>query len=211
MRLRTSLATWREILQRLMHQPRIVKNIVLPVVELFTDAASTPARVAGVLFDADRPSPSYIEWVPDGSFWSALLMRSDNQIVALELLAVVVSIATFAPLLSAHTVRLWIDNSAGELQLRRDLADVEHGTLRIGGRNIINRFVIKSTTKNNNGRFEPPPSLLAPPLPPPVLPDAGRANQLLQSAAHTSIHEVGVALVHIDVRAGEPCRARACG
>ena len=110
------------MLHGLVHQPRIVRNLVLPVVDLFTDAASTPARIAGVLFGADTQSPLYTEWVPDGRFWNALLLRSDNQIVALELVAVVVSIATFARLLVARTVRLWIDNSAGELQLRRGSA-----------------------------------------------------------------------------------------
>ena len=57
-------------------------------------------------------------------------MRSDNQIVALEHLAVVVSIASFAPLLVARTVRLWIDNSAGELQLAKGSArSADHNRL----------------------------------------------------------------------------------
>ena len=65
---------------------------------------------------------SWTSWDPTGCFWAELEQRRDAQINALELAAAVLGLATFGPLLRGATVRLWIDNSAGESQIKKGSA-----------------------------------------------------------------------------------------
>ena len=58
------------------------------VIDLFCDAASTPARVAAVCMDAS--SLEYTAWSPPSELLEMLEPRRDQQIMALELMAIVV-------------------------------------------------------------------------------------------------------------------------
>ena len=60
---------------------------------------------------------------------SALTPRSDQQIVALEMWAVLLALESFAERLSGAYVKLWIDNRAGEAILRRGSAACEDHNL----------------------------------------------------------------------------------
>ena len=118
--LKACLWCWLTILMNFVHEPLPLSRIRRPVIELFTDARSKPPRIAGVMLGS--LSPVYTAWDPDEETMAAWVLRIDDQIVALELLAVVVSVLTFCEELSGTSVRLWIDNSVGEFALSKGSA-----------------------------------------------------------------------------------------
>jgi hypothetical protein len=80
--------------------------------ELFVDAAGSPPHLAAVLvidghwFYSDAPVPdTWMDWFDP---------RSDDQIMGLELLAILFGMMTFSTLLANRTFRVWTDNSGAE-------------------------------------------------------------------------------------------------
>jgi hypothetical protein len=112
--LEMSLKWWREALgafqaQRVPWEPSTKKATLL------TDARSTPPRVAAVLIVDGKHY--YTDWAPDEAMLQMFSKRNDNQIMGLEILAVVVGICTFAKLLKGRSVKAYCDNVGGERAL----------------------------------------------------------------------------------------------
>ena len=84
-------------------------------VTMFTDARSTPPRVAAVL--VVDGTFLYTDWEPDPSTLQIFSERKDNQIMGLELLAIAVGICTFEHLVRGKTLRVYCDNVGGERAL----------------------------------------------------------------------------------------------
>ena len=71
----------------------------------------------------------YTHCAVPGEALKSLLDRSDQQIVALEMWAVLLALETFAERLRGAYVKVWIDNRAGEAILRRGSAACEDHNL----------------------------------------------------------------------------------
>lgn len=82
---------------------------------MFTDARSTPPRVAAELvIDGVY---HYADWEPDAATLQIFSRRKDNQIMGLELLAIAVGICSFEHLIRGKTLRVYCDNARGERAL----------------------------------------------------------------------------------------------
>ena len=84
----------------------------LPTIELFCDARGHPGHVAAVL--ANDSGIMYTDWAPPSEVLATFHNRNDNQIMGLEILAVVLGLCTFRDKLSGHLVRVWEDNAGAE-------------------------------------------------------------------------------------------------
>ena len=73
------------------------------VLDLFTDAASDPAVMSAVLFI--NHEVFYTTWEADDEFRSKLDKRKDKQIMALEMMAVLIGLATFRD--KCQNTNLW--------------------------------------------------------------------------------------------------------
>jgi hypothetical protein len=85
-------------------------------IHVFTDARSTPPRLAAVLLH--NGELSFADAPPLASVIDQLDKRDDQQIMALEMIAAFFGISTFAETLRGKHVHLWIGNSSGEAALR---------------------------------------------------------------------------------------------
>ena len=81
--LRMALRWWRQALAHGVGQRRRLEGRQ-GVVDIFCDAASTPAKVAAVL--VAETGISYTVWTPDEELMGRFLQRKDKQICGLELL-----------------------------------------------------------------------------------------------------------------------------
>jgi len=80
-RLKMALRWWASVLERGISENRAWCQSAEPIGRLFVDAASTPARCAGVLF-ADGQI-LYTDVEPDSALMASLENRGDNQIMSL--------------------------------------------------------------------------------------------------------------------------------
>lgn len=80
-RLLRALRWWHEVLSRGVSEARPWKQCEQPPCRLFVDAASTPARLAGVLFCDGRVH--YFDGAPSDRVMEQLARRSDKQITSL--------------------------------------------------------------------------------------------------------------------------------
>lgn len=118
--LKLSLQWWLAILQLELHEVVPLRPSLCKLVELFGDARGSPARVASVLVSDDLIT--YSDWAPCHNVLDTFCPRKDNQIMGLELLAVLFGLSTFLDKITGSCVRVWIDNSAGEAAVQRGSA-----------------------------------------------------------------------------------------
>jgi hypothetical protein len=113
--LREALEWWKKFLR---NPTRAVTKYDETVrhVHIFTDARSTPPRLAAVMlvdgklsFTDAPPTPEVIE---------QLLKRDDQQIMALEMIAAYFGLSSFAEEVRDAVIHLWVDNTSGEAALR---------------------------------------------------------------------------------------------
>ena len=90
---------------------------------MFCDASSSPPIVAAVLFHNDEVSYC-VSRVPDDVV-KLFDARSDNQIMALELYAILTGICSFRKHIANKTVRIWTDNVGGECALKKQTAKAQ--------------------------------------------------------------------------------------
>ena len=110
--LAVALRWWREVLSLHIVESRAWKAAEGPLVHLFADARGSPPRLAAVLLiDGDM---RYTDLVPDKALLECFAQRRDAQIMGLEILAIVLGLCTFAPLISDRKVIVWSDNSGSE-------------------------------------------------------------------------------------------------
>ena len=107
---------WIEVLQRRVTQTVPVSGHA-DTAELFCDASGgEKAGMAAVLFMDGQIW--YTHQAPCHRIRAILQARNDQQIMALELLAIVLGVCTFSSLLQGRRVRIWCDNVGGEHALR---------------------------------------------------------------------------------------------
>jgi len=128
--LHLALQWWEIVLAREAVEPISLCLCRSEVLDLFCDARSTPPRLAAVLVDAQR-SIRYTDWAPPSDLMQrAWLVRGDNHIMSLELLAMALGLATFRRELAGKRLRVWTDNTGGEGALRRGSSKaVDHNRL----------------------------------------------------------------------------------
>ena len=115
--LRTALAWWLDILGERIHQVRPWAEPSAGVAHLFADARGAPARLAAVLLMDG--GTLWTDAEPDDALRSACCERSDNQIMAWELLSIALGVRTFAPLLRNRRLIVWSDNVGAECAVRK--------------------------------------------------------------------------------------------
>eukprot|EP00969_Alexandrium_andersonii_P332646 14700534-Alexandrium_andersonii.AAC.1 len=87
-----ALRWWARVLR--MRLARVVPTEpVRDTVHLFCDAAGHPSRIAAVLLDAGEWS--FTDAEPPGAVRDAFITRADEQIMGLELLAIVLGLCSF--------------------------------------------------------------------------------------------------------------------
>ena len=119
---------WIQVLQRGICESVPLKPSPQQCVDLFADAAGAPAKLAAVLVCAGRYE--YTTFDPSLEIIAALDPREDAQIMALELMAILVALRTFGPQLRGQTVRVWSDNVGAECTLRAGTAScIDHNLL----------------------------------------------------------------------------------
>jgi len=87
-------------------------------IDLFCDAASTPPKLAAVLFDG-QSRPEFTRMDVEKRLMHKFEDRKDNQIMGLEILAIILGIETFKEKMRGKLLRIWTDNSGGEHSLRQ--------------------------------------------------------------------------------------------
>jgi hypothetical protein len=117
--LRDALIWWREYL-RLPLKMTHYYGRAPECVHIFTDARSTPPRIAATMLLEGKLYYSDAE--PSTEVVKQLLNRKDQQIMALEMLAAFFGIATFAPFLKGKCIHVYIDNTAGEKAIDKGAA-----------------------------------------------------------------------------------------
>jgi len=115
------------------------------VIDLFCDARGTPPRVAAVLVEKGK-EVCYTDWQPPISVLSKFQTRSDEQIMGLELLAVLLGFVTLRSRLKGKLVRVWEDNKGAEGSLRK-------GSSRSQDHNLIIHGIWLLAAKSNFGIF----------------------------------------------------------
>ena len=111
---------WIEVLRRRVTQTVPVTGHV-GTAELFCDASGgEKAGMAAVLFMDGQIW--YTHQAPCSRIRAVLQERGDQQIMALELFAIVLGVCTFRSLLQGRRVRIWCDNAGGEHALRTGAA-----------------------------------------------------------------------------------------
>jgi hypothetical protein len=127
------------------------------VVDLCCDAAGEPQRLAAVLVDG--ATTVYTDLAPSTSEQAQLrrnlVQRKDSQIVALELLAIVLGLTTFEDRLKHAIVRVWTDNGGGEGAIKKgsgkawDHNLIVHGIWLIAARHSFGIWFGRVPTKDN--------------------------------------------------------------
>ena len=115
--LNLALSWWAEVLALGIHQSKPWAQLERQEVHLFADArGGSDPRLAAVLFVDGRAFWS--DAPPDQELLEDLAPRRDSQIMALELLAIALGLATFSELLADRRVVIWSDNVGAEGAVR---------------------------------------------------------------------------------------------
>ena len=100
--------------------------------DLFCEASGgDKAGLAAVLFDEGQIAHTSMK--PNEAMMKTLQERNDQQIMALELHAIVLGVCTFREKLKGKNVRIWCDNAGGENVLRAGTARSEDHNLIVHG------------------------------------------------------------------------------
>ena len=127
-RLRAALRWWQRVLSLGVSETRKWGQSRLSTCFLFVDAASAPARCAAVLMKDGMIS--YTASPPRQDWMRQLARRGDNQILSLEILAIMVALSTFGDDLSGRNVVLYSDNVGAECATRKgDAKAFDHNQL----------------------------------------------------------------------------------
>jgi len=122
-------------------------------VDMFCDARGTPARIAAVVFSQGQIV--YSDWEPPSELLNTFQNRNDEQIMGKELLAIVLGLCTFTPLLKDKCVRIWTDNAGGEGALKKGRAKANdhnllvHATWLFAAQNNIGVQIERVPTDDN--------------------------------------------------------------
>ena len=129
---------------------------------LFVDAASTPARLAAVLFIDGQVF--YSDAAPTQQLMEQLAARRDKQITSLEIIGILMALATFAGSLQGRKVILYSDNKGAEHTTARGSARAfDHNQLvheiwtlvfQLGIHLWIERVPSKFNISDSPSRFE---------------------------------------------------------
>ena len=90
-------------------------------VQIFCDAAGSPARLAAIVFTEDGRS-LYTDIAPPQSLLDYFVDRRDNQICSLELCAIALGLSTFEEFCRGRRVHVWSDNCGSERAVKRGSA-----------------------------------------------------------------------------------------
>ena len=151
--LQLALQWWELALELPLQQQVPVRPDGREVVELFCDARGTPPRIGAVL--VDRAEMTYTDWEPPLEVVQALHGRKDEQIMAMELIAIVVGLATFMERCRGRCIRVWTDNAGGEGALRKKAAKqsdhnaLVHAVWLMAARNNVGLWIERVGTKDN--------------------------------------------------------------
>jgi hypothetical protein len=110
-RLRKALTWWKQFLETPLKREVDLRSDKEHV-HIFTDARSTPPRLAAVI-EVDGQL-QYTDIEPSPSQMQQLSVRNDDQIMGLEMMAAMLAIQTFPKQLRGKRVHIWIDNTAGQ-------------------------------------------------------------------------------------------------
>ena len=90
-------------------------------VQIYCDAAGSPARLAAIVFTEDGRA-FYSDVAPPQSLLDYFTDRSDNQICSLELCAIALGLSTSGDFCKGRKVHVWSDNAGSEWAVRRGSA-----------------------------------------------------------------------------------------
>ena len=151
--LKLALRWWEAALQMPLQKTIPLQHEEESVINVFCDARGTPARVGAVIVNG--PSIKYTDWPPPQAVLDALVKRQDEQIMAQELIAIVVGLFIFLSEIRGRSVRIWTDNMGGEGSLHKgasrswDHNMIAHGIWLFAARNDIALFVSRVGTHDN--------------------------------------------------------------
>ena len=83
-----------------------------PWLHLYADARGQPPRVAAVLFADGRSY--FCDMEPSQQILQSFERRSDNQIMALEMLSIALGISSFSDILKGRRIVIWSDNTGAQ-------------------------------------------------------------------------------------------------
>ena len=83
-----------------------------PWLHLYADARGQPPRVAAVLFAGGRSY--FCDMEPSQQILQSFERRSDNQIMALEMLSIALGISSFSDILKGRRIVIWSDNTGAQ-------------------------------------------------------------------------------------------------
>ena len=127
--LELALAWWEQVLHLELRQRVPLNPCVAETVELFCDARGSPAHVGAVL--ATDVGLEYTDWQPPWSVLNTFINPGDNQIMGLEILAVLVALCTWRDSLAGKCVRIWEDNAGAEGSLAKGASHSEDHNLLV--------------------------------------------------------------------------------
>ena len=107
---------WVNVFEKDLHQTVQLKHKDR-VLDLFCDASGCPPILAGVVIG--KYDCEYFVMKVSQTMVNKFQDRDDNQIMGLELLAILVGLETFTHKLKGASVRIWTDNAGGELALKK--------------------------------------------------------------------------------------------
>ena len=97
---------------------------------IWTDARSTPPRLAAVCVDAESGRVWWTDWAPPASLLRQLPESGDGHIATLEIMAVALAFSTWEPWLAGKAVRVFSDDTVAQFTLQRgSAANRAHATI----------------------------------------------------------------------------------
>ena len=151
-RLLMALKWWRVVLMDRTSEATVIGHRP-EVFDLFCDARGTPPRLAAVLL-GPQGDLQYTDVPPCPGVLDQFVVR-DTQIIALELLAVLLGLSTFGVQLAGKYVRVWTDNRVAEFSLIRasskavDLNQLVHGIWLFAARRKLGIWIGRVPTHEN--------------------------------------------------------------
>ena len=116
-KLRLAMGWWIQALENKVENTKQL-SCRLEKVDLFCDAASTPPKLAAVIFE-DEKVPMFTRLDVEDKLIQKFETRKDNWIMGLEILAIILGLETFKERIKGKLLRIWTDNSGGEHSLRQ--------------------------------------------------------------------------------------------